>query len=107
MNRILVLLVLLAALGAGCDEEKQIQELRQVNQQQRAQVDQLLASHQTALDELAVQIEREAQRTAERAAVERHQSLATATAALLGCALAVTLGLLARKRRHDAAAPRA
>ena len=107
MKRLIPLLVLLAALGAGCDEEKQIQELRQVNQQQREQVDQLLASHQTALDELAVQIEREAQRTAERSAVERQQSLAIATAVLLGCALAVTLGLLARKRRTHAAAPRA
>jgi hypothetical protein len=106
MNRILVLLVLLAALGAGCDEEKQVQELRQVNQQQREQVDQLLASHQTALDELTVQIEREARHRSEEEADDRNHALTFATTVLLGCALAVTLGLLARKRRTDAATPR-
>lgn len=107
MNRIFVLLVLLAALSAGCGEDPQVQELRHLNEQQRAQVDQLLASHQTALDELTVQIEREAQRRSEQEANDRNHALTVAITVLLGCALAVTLGLLARKRRTDAAAPRA
>lgn len=92
------LLLLLALLGGGCAEDPEIRDLKAVSAQQRGQVDRLLLSQQVVLDQLAVQLGREAQADAETQAASRFHALGTGTTVVLGCALAVTLVLLIRKR---------
>ena len=91
-------LLLLALLAGGCDEDPEVTELKAVNAQQRFQVDRLLESHQVVLDQLAVQLGREAQQEAESETASRFHDLGTGTLVVLGCGLAVTLVLLVRKR---------
>ena len=92
------LLLLLALLGGGCAEDPEIRDLKAVSAQQRGQVDRLLLSQQVVLDQLAVQLGREAQAEAESETASRFHDLGTGALVVLGCGLAVTIALLVRKR---------
>lgn len=96
MKRLLFLLPVLLLAG-GC-ADRDLKELKSINAEQRHQVDQLLNAHQEALTQLSAQLDRQAQNEADRRTEGRTNELATGTMIVLGCALAVTLTMLLRKR---------
>ena len=105
MKRLLILIPVLLLLNA-CDEDPQVQELKSITAEQRQQVDRLLESHQTAVSQLSVQLNRQAQAEAAQHVAVRSHELSTATMIVLGCSLAVTFTMLLRRRGQNANQPR-
>ena len=66
----------------------------------------LLETRKATVDQLSVQLSREAQIAAEQKLTSRSRELGSATMIVLGCALAVTLTLLVRLRGQNANVPR-
>lgn len=98
------LIVLLALLAGGCNDDE-VRRLEAVSDSQRAQMDQLLRAQQVALDQLSVQLGREAQTESESSAAERFNGLMPVALAVVSCALAVTLAVHVRKGRAHAQRP--
>ena len=97
-----VLLLLLALLAGGCSEDPEIRELKNIGAQQRDQMDQMLRAQQVALDQLGVQLGRDAQAESESKVTSTFNSLGIGTLIVLGCGLAVSLAVHMRKGRTHA-----
>jgi hypothetical protein len=101
----IVLLLTLAAMTGGCDDE--LDRLRQENALQRQHVSTLttenaalLETQSKSLGELQAERERTAQVLAEDRALRNYRELAAAVITLLACALAASLYGQARRRKE-------
>lgn len=83
-------------MAAGCDDE--VGELKAINAEQRQHVQQLLGAHRATVDELNIQLERNAQKKTEDDTKNASHGFLGITSLVLGCALAVSLTIAFGRR---------
>ena len=111
MRTNIALLLTLAVLAGGCDDDRA--QLREENNLQRQHVSTLTSENAALLEaqskslcEMKAERERSAQVLAEDRALRNHQELAAAVIILLACSLAASLyGQARRWKERDVSAP--